>query len=94
MDLGSSPTFRRSLQVPFLHFFDGFRTSSEVRKSVLDYEELAKLVDYEAVKRFKTTPEPGHPKTMGTAQNPDIFFQAKRLQQITMPSGHSCQIHG
>ncbi|HQN27081.1 MAG TPA: pyruvate:ferredoxin (flavodoxin) oxidoreductase, partial [Mesotoga sp.] len=80
MDLGSIAHLSAiNSRVPFLHFFDGFRTSSEVQKiEVLDYEELAKLVDYEAVKRFKDDAlNPEHPKTMGTAQNPDIFFQAK-----------------
>ncbi len=80
MDLGSIAHLSAiKSRVPFLHFFDGFRTSSEVQKiEVLDYEELAKLVDYEAIKRFKNDAlNPEHPKTMGTAQNPDIFFQAK-----------------
>jgi pyruvate-ferredoxin/flavodoxin oxidoreductase len=80
MDLGSIAHLSAiKSRIPFLHFFDGFRTSSEVQKiEVLDYEELAKLVDYEAIKRFKDDAlNPEHPKTMGTAQNPDIFFQAK-----------------
>lgn len=65
--------------VPFLHFFDGFRTSHEIQKiEVLDYDDLAKLVDYEAVKRFKhNSLNPERPVTRGTAQNPDIFFQAR-----------------
>ena len=63
--------------IPFLHFFDGFRTSHEVQKvEILDYEELAKLVDYEAIKKFKERAlNPEHPITRGTAQNPDVFFQ-------------------
>lgn len=66
-------------RVPFLHFFDGFRTSHEIQKiEVLDYDDLAKLVDMDAVKAFKDRAlNPEHPKTMGTAQNPDIYFQAK-----------------
>ena len=66
-------------RVPFLHFFDGFRTSSEVQKiEVMDYEDLKGLLDYEALKEFKNRAlNPDHPKTMGTAQNPDIYFQAK-----------------
>ncbi len=66
-------------RVPFLHFFDGFRTSHEVQKiEVLDYEDLAKLVDYEALKAFrKRALNPEHPVTRGTAQNPDIFFQGR-----------------
>jgi len=66
-------------RVPFLHFFDGFRTSHEIQKiEVLDYDDLAKLVDYDAVREFrKRALNPEHPVTRGTAQNPDIFFQAK-----------------
>ncbi len=66
-------------KVPFLHFFDGFRTSHEIQKvEVMDYEDLAKLVDYEAVKEFKARAlNPEHPYTKGTAQNPDVFFQAR-----------------
>ncbi|SHJ17878.1 pyruvate-ferredoxin/flavodoxin oxidoreductase [Geosporobacter subterraneus DSM 17957] len=66
-------------RVPFLHFFDGFRTSHEVQKiEVIDYEDFAKLVDYDAIKAFRDRSlNPEHPVTRGTAQNPDIFFQAK-----------------
>jgi len=66
-------------RLPFVHFFDGFRTSHEVQKiEVLEYDELAKLVDYEAIRRFKKNAlNPEHPVTRGTAQNPDIFFQAR-----------------
>ena len=66
-------------RVPFLHFFDGFRTSHEIQKiEVIDYEDFAKLVDYDAVKTFRDNAlSPEHPVTRGTAQNPDIFFQAK-----------------
>src|SRR5690554_5993806 len=65
--------------IPFLHFFDGFRTSHEIQKiEVMDYDELAKLVDYEAVKTFRhNSLNPERPVTRGTAQNPDIFFQAR-----------------
>ncbi|MDO5718710.1 MAG: pyruvate:ferredoxin (flavodoxin) oxidoreductase [Tissierellia bacterium] len=65
-------------RVPFLHFFDGFRTSHEIQKiEVLDYEDLAELVDYDAINEFRDRAlNPEHPKTMGTAQNPDIYFQA------------------
>ncbi|OQA20909.1 MAG: Pyruvate-flavodoxin oxidoreductase [Actinobacteria bacterium ADurb.Bin346] len=68
--------------IPFLHFFDGFRTSSEIQKiSVIDYEDLARLLDYDAVKRFRDRAlNPEHPVTRGTAQNPDIFFQAREAQ--------------
>ena len=66
-------------RVPFLHFFDGFRTSHEIQKiEVLEYEDLAKLVDYDAIREFrKRALNPERPVTRGTAQNPDIFFQAK-----------------
>ncbi len=66
-------------RVPFLHFFDGFRTSHEIQKiEVIDYEDLAKLVDYDAINEFRNRAlNPEHPYTKGTAQNPDIFFQAK-----------------
>lgn len=65
-------------RVPFVHFFDGFRTSHEIQKiEVWDYDELAEMVDYEAVKTFRDgSLNPSRPKTMGTAQGPDIYFQA------------------
>ena len=65
--------------IPFLNFFDGFRTSHEIQKiDVLEYDDLAKLVDYEAIARFKARAlNPERPYQKGTAQNPDIFFQAK-----------------
>ncbi len=66
-------------KVPFLHFFDGFRTSHEIQKiELLDYEDLDKLVDKQAIKDFKAHAlNPEHPVTRGTAQNGDIFFQAR-----------------
>ncbi|MCL6559110.1 MAG: pyruvate:ferredoxin (flavodoxin) oxidoreductase, partial [Firmicutes bacterium] len=66
-------------RVPFMHFYDGFRTSHEMQKiEVMDYEEFAKLVDFEAVKAFRNRAlNPEHPVVRGTAQNPDIFFQAR-----------------
>ena len=66
-------------RVPFVNFFDGFRTSHEVQKiETIDYADLAKLVDMDAVKEFrKRALNPENPVTRGTAQNPDIFFQAK-----------------
>jgi pyruvate-ferredoxin/flavodoxin oxidoreductase len=66
-------------RVPFLHFFDGFRTSHEVQKiETMDYKDLENLLDKEAVKRFRDNAlSPEHPVTRGTAQNPDIFFQAR-----------------
>lgn len=66
-------------RIPFLHFFDGFRTSHEIQKiDVLDYEELAGLLDYEAVKEFRQRSlNPDAPVIRGTTQNPDIYFQAR-----------------
>ncbi|MBS4534801.1 pyruvate:ferredoxin (flavodoxin) oxidoreductase [Clostridium sp. D2Q-14] len=66
-------------RVPFVHFFDGFRTSHEIQKiEVVDYDEYAKLVDYDAVKAFRNRSlNSERPVTRGTAQNPDIFFQAR-----------------
>jgi len=66
-------------RVPFVHFFDGFRTSAETQKiAVLDYEDLSKLADHDAIQEFRDRAlNPEHPVTRGTAQNPDIFFQAK-----------------
>ncbi len=66
-------------RVPFLHFFDGFRTSHEVQKiEVIDYKDFERLVDMEAVRAFrKNALNPEHPVLRGTAQNPDIFFQAR-----------------
>ena len=64
--------------LPFLHFFDGFRTSHEIQKiEVLDYEDLNKMVDHEAIRAFKKRSlGPSNPKVRGTAQNPDIYFQS------------------
>lgn len=66
-------------RVPFLHFFDGFRTSHEIQKiEALDYDDLAKIVDMDAVRSFKKNAlNPEHPVLRGTAQNPDIYFQAR-----------------
>ena len=66
-------------RVPFLHFFDGFRTSHEIQKiEVWDYEDLEDMVDMDAVDAFrKHALNPEHPVLRGTAQNPDIFFQAR-----------------
>lgn len=64
-------------RVPFVHFFDGFRTSHEVQKiEVLNYDDLAKMVDKEALKEFRQRAlNPNSPEIRGTAQNPDIYFQ-------------------
>ncbi|MDR1797606.1 MAG: pyruvate:ferredoxin (flavodoxin) oxidoreductase [Clostridiales Family XIII bacterium] len=70
-------------RVPFLHFFDGFRTSHEVQKiEAWDYDDLAKMVDMRAVQAFRDRAlNPEHPVIRGTAQNPDIFFQAREAAQ-------------
>ena len=66
-------------RVPFLHFFDGFRTSHEVQKvEAWDYADLAEMVDWDAIEAFRENAlNPEHPVLRGTAQNPDIFFQAR-----------------
>ncbi|MCD5410265.1 MAG: pyruvate:ferredoxin (flavodoxin) oxidoreductase, partial [Clostridiales bacterium] len=66
-------------RVPFVHFFDGFRTSHEMQKiEVIEYDEFDKLLDWESVKAFRDNAlNPEHPVLRGTAQNPDVFFQAK-----------------
>ncbi|WP_405381658.1 pyruvate:ferredoxin (flavodoxin) oxidoreductase [Phascolarctobacterium sp.] len=66
-------------RVPFLNFFDGFRTSHEIQKiEVLDYEDLGKLLDKEAVAEFRHRGlNPDNPVIRGTAQNPDIYFQTR-----------------
>ena len=66
-------------RIPFLHFFDGFRTSHEMQKiEVIEYDELAKIVDWDAVKAFRDNAlNPDHPVLRGTTINPDIFFQQR-----------------
>ena len=66
-------------RVPFLHFFDGFRTSHEIQKiEQWDYADLADMLDWDAVEAFRRRSlNPEHPVTRGTAQNDDIFFQAR-----------------
>ena len=66
-------------RVPFLHFFDGFRTSHELQKiNIWDYETLKDLCDMDAVDAFRRRAlNPEHPVTRGTAQNPDVYFQAR-----------------
>ncbi len=66
-------------KVPFINFFDGFRTSHEIQKiETWDYEDLKDLVDMDAIDAFrKHALNPNHPCQRGSAQNPDIFFQAR-----------------
>ncbi len=63
--------------LPFVHFFDGFRTSMEIQKiELIDYDDMASLVDWEAIEDFRSRAmNPEYPQLRGTAQNPDIFFQ-------------------
>ena len=80
MDLGAVAHLAAiHCRMPFLHFFDGFRTSHEIQKiEVLDYEDLRPLVDMEALKAFRAhSLNPEHPATRGTTVNPDIFFQCR-----------------
>ena len=68
-------------RVPFLHFFDGFRTSHEIQKvEVMDYAHFDRLLDREALQKFRDAAlSPESPKTRGTAQNDDIYFQTREL---------------
>ena len=80
MDLGAVAHLAAiHCRMPFLHFFDGFRTSHEIQKiEVLDYEDLRPLVDMDALKAFRAhSLNPEHPATRGTTVNPDIFFQCR-----------------
>ncbi len=63
--------------VPFLHFFDGFRTSHEIQKiEMIDYDDMAKLANKDAIAKFRARgANPERPELRGTAQNPDIYFQ-------------------
>jgi len=65
--------------LPFVHFYDGFRTSHEIQKiDVIDYDQMASLFDWDACRAFKNRAmNPEHPHTRGTAQNPDIYFQCR-----------------
>lgn len=80
MDLGAIAHLAAiRTRVPFMHIFDGFRTSHEIQKiEVLNYDDLGKMLDWEAVQAFrKRALNPEHPVIRGSAQNPDIFFQAR-----------------
>jgi len=70
--------------IPFLHFFDGFRTSHEVQKiEVIDYEDIKKIVDYEAIAEFRDRAmSPTNPAIRGTAQNPDIYYQGREASNV------------
>jgi pyruvate-ferredoxin/flavodoxin oxidoreductase len=84
MDLGAVAHLASiKSRVPFLHFFDGFRTSHEVQKiEAWDYDDLSEMLDHDEVKAFRDRAlNPEHPVVRGTAQNPDIFFQAREAAQ-------------
>ena len=72
-------------KVPFINFFDGFRTSHEIQKiETWDYEDLKDLVDMDAVDEFRRNAlNPNHPREMGSAQNPDLFFQTREACNST-----------
>ncbi|PIV58502.1 MAG: pyruvate:ferredoxin (flavodoxin) oxidoreductase [Bacteroidetes bacterium CG02_land_8_20_14_3_00_31_25] len=80
MDLGSVAHLSAiKTRVPFLHFFDGFRTSHEIQKiEYVDNEDIEPLLDRNAIMQFRQRAlNPEHPVTRGTAQNPDIYFQTR-----------------
>ena len=80
MDLGAVAHLAAiHCRMPFLHFFDGFRTSHELQKiEALDYEDLRPLLDMDALRAFRAHAlNPEHPATRGTTVNPDIFFQCR-----------------
>ncbi len=85
MDLGAVAHLAAiESRIPFLHFFDGFRTSHEIQKiQVWDYTDLKKLVNFDKIREFRERAlNSQHPVTRGTAQNPDIFFQARESSNI------------
>ncbi len=66
-------------RIPFIHFFDGFRTSHEIQKvESISYEDMAKMIDYEYVAAHRARAmDPEHPTMRGSAQNPDVYFTAR-----------------
>ena len=70
--------------IPFLHFFDAFRTSHEIQKvNMIDYSDIASLVNFDAIEEFRfRAMNPEHPHLRGTNQNPDIFFQNREASNI------------
>ncbi|MGD9240592.1 MAG: pyruvate:ferredoxin (flavodoxin) oxidoreductase, partial [Desulfobacterales bacterium] len=80
MDLGlTAHLVAIESSIPFVHFFDGFRSSHEIQKiAVIDYDDMAKLTNFEAVAKFRARgANPERPELRGTAQNPDIYFQGR-----------------
>lgn len=85
MDLGAVAHLSAiESRVPFLHFFDGFRTSHEIQKiEIWDYDDLKDMCNLDAVDAFrKRSLNPNRPLQRGTAQNPDIFFQAREASNV------------
>ena len=70
--------------VPFLHFFDGFRTSHEIQKiEMIDYDDMGRLINKEALANFRARAvNPESPELRGTAQNPDIYFQGREAANV------------
>ena len=86
MDLGAVAHLTTiKSRIPFLHFFDGFRTSHEYQKvACWDYEDLAEMVDWDALNAWRRASlNPEHPAQRGTAQNSDVFFQAREACNTT-----------
>ena len=82
MDLGFTAHLSSiKARIPFLHFFDGFRTSHEYQKiELIDYEDIEKVVDYKAIEEFRNRSlNPERPTLRGTAENPDIYFQGREM---------------
>ncbi len=85
MDLGLvSHLAAIEASIPFLHFFDGFRTSHEIQKiEIIDYADMAKLINMEALDNFRARAvNPEAPELRGTAQNPDIYFQGREAANV------------
>ncbi|MCR5041867.1 MAG: pyruvate:ferredoxin (flavodoxin) oxidoreductase [Clostridia bacterium] len=85
MDLGAVAHLSTiKSRVPFVHFFDGFRTSHEIQKiRVWDYDTLKGMVDFDAIDDFRRRAlNPEHPVLRGSAQNPDIYFQARESSNV------------
>jgi pyruvate-ferredoxin/flavodoxin oxidoreductase len=70
--------------VPFIHFFDGFRTSHEIQKiEMIDYKDMSDLVNWDAIRKFRERgANPERPELRGTAQNPDIYFQGREAANV------------
>ncbi len=85
-------------RVPFLHFFDGFRSSHEVNKiEVLNAEDIREMIDDQYIEQFRERAmNPDHPVIRGTAQNPDVFFQAREACNplLRRGPGDRPEVHG